>query len=202
MDFLISTNFAFLIILAGVLLTVFAILTPGTGIFELGALLTIVLAGWAIFNQPINLWALAVLVLGVFPFLLAVRLTKQRANLSVSSIAFIIGSAYLFRGEEWWQPGVDPVLAAVGSISGGGLLWLMTTKILEAEATDLAHDITKIIGSLGEARTDIQKEGSVYVLGEMWTARSATLIETGSKVRVVAREGFILDVEALENENE
>lgn len=202
MDFLISTNFAFLIILAGVLLTVFAILTPGTGIFELGALLTIVLAGWAIFNQPINLWALAVLVLGVFPFLLAVRLTKQRANLSVSSIAFIIGSAYLFRGEEWWQPGVDPVLAAVGSISGGGLLWLMTTKILEAEATDLAHDITKIIGSLGEARTDIQKEGSVYVLGEMWTARSAALIETGSKVRVVAREGFILDVEALENENE
>ncbi|MBW8011755.1 MAG: hypothetical protein FVQ83_11030 [Chloroflexi bacterium] len=198
MDFFISTNFAFLIIIAGVLLSVFAILTPGTGIFELGALLAYVLAGWAIFNQPINIWALGILVLGVFPFLLAVRRTKQRANLVVSSLALIIGSAFLFRGEGW-QPGVHPVLAAVGSISAGGLLWLMTVKILDAEAAGLAHDMTKIIGACGEARTDIHSEGSVYVLGEMWTARSGSLIKNGSKVRVLGREGFILDVETVEN---
>ena len=202
MDFLISTNVAFLIILAGVLLSVFAILTPGTGIFELGAGLAYVLAGWAIFNQPINIWALGVLLLGVFPFLLAVRRTKQRALLAVSSFALVIGSAFLFRGEEWWQPGVHPVLAAVGSISAGGLLWLMTVKILEAEAVGLAHDLAKIIGALGEARTDIHSEGSVYVLGEMWTARSGPLIKNGSKVRVLAREGFILDVEVVENGKE
>jgi len=47
----------------------------------------------------------------------------------------------------------------------------------------------------GEARTDILAEGSVYVNGEDWSARSKTLIPAGSKVLVLRRNGLVLEVE-------
>ena len=197
MDFLVGVNIAFLILVAGFLLAVFAILSPGTGVFEIGALLAFVISGWAIYTQPINIWALTILVLGVFPFFIALRRTKQRINLAISAPALVIGSAFLFRGEEWWLPGVHPVLAVTGSISAGGLLWLMAVKILSAEEAPISHDLSAIVGAQGEARTDIHLEGSVYVHGEMWTARSQKIIKSGRQIHVVGREGLILDVEEL-----
>ncbi|MBN1667407.1 MAG: NfeD family protein [Anaerolineales bacterium] len=41
-------------------------------------------------------------------------------------------------------------------------------------------------------------EGSAQVMGELWTVRSARPIEPGSIVRVVARDGFVLEVTAVE----
>ena len=57
------------------------------------------------------------------------------------------------------------------------------------------HDLGILIGQVGEARTDIHAEGSVHVRGELWSARSQSPIKMGSHVKVVARDGFILDVE-------
>jgi membrane-bound serine protease (ClpP class) len=195
MNIAISINFAYLVLLVGALMALFALLTPGTGIFELGALAGLVVASWAAFSLPINVWALVVLVLGVIPFILAIHYRNQRIYLLISVIAIMVGSAYLFQGTEWWLPGVNPVLAVVGSISSGSLLWLMAVKVLEAKATTPSHDMSDIIGAKGEARTNVHHDGSVYVYGEMWTARSDKPIKAGTNVRVVARAGLILQVE-------
>ncbi len=195
MDLVITTNMAYFFLVIGALLTVFSLLTPGTGVFEVGALAGLVIASWAAFTLPINIWALVVLLLGVIPFLLALRRTQKRIYLAVSTFALALGSAYMFQGVQWWLPGVHPILALVGSISSGGLLWLMAVKVLEADALTPAHDISDIIGAKGETRTDVHHEGSVYVYGEMWTARSDAPIKAGTNVRVVEREGLILKVE-------
>jgi membrane-bound serine protease (ClpP class) len=57
------------------------------------------------------------------------------------------------------------------------------------------HDLGLLVGLLGEARSNVREEGSVYVSGELWSARSDNLIPIGSTIRVVRREGFILVVE-------
>jgi membrane-bound serine protease (ClpP class) len=199
MDFLLNPNLAYLILVSGFLLTVFAILTPGTGLFELGALFALVVAGWQVYNIPINYWALVVLILGVIPFLLAVRKSQQMVYLGLSALALVVGSAFLFRGEVWWQPAVHPVLAVVVSVLTGGFFWLIVRKALEAEATTPSHDLGKVVGATGEAKTVIHHEGSVQILGELWTARSEKRIKEGAIVRVIAREGFILDVEEIKD---
>lgn len=200
MDLAISINFAYLALLVGALMTLFALLTPGTGIFEVGALAGLLVASLAVFSLPINVWALVVLVLGVIPFMLAIYHRGQRIYLLISIIAIMIGSAYLFQGPEWWLPGVNPVLAAIGSASAGSLLWLMTVKVLEAKAETPLHDMSDIIGAKGETRTKVHHDGSVYVYGEMWTARSDKPIKTGTIVRVLGREGLILQVESLKED--
>lgn len=198
MAFMLDPNFAYLLIVAGFLLLVFALLTPGTGLFEAGAVVVLALAAWRIVELSVNVWALVLLGLGIVPFILAIRNMRRNLSLGLTIAAFVIGSAFLFRSETWWQPAVHPVLALVTSFAAGSLFWLMTTKILEAKDKRPSHDLTGLVGSLGEARTDIRAEGSVYLHGEMWTAESEHPISAGRRVKVVSREGFVLHVKEIE----
>ena len=108
-----------------------------------------------------------------------------------------IGSAYLFQGASWWQPGVNPFLAIIASLLASGYLWIAATKVLDTEKIKPRHDLARIIGDEGEAKTDVYNEGSVQIGSELWSAHSTVPIAEGSKVRVVKREGFILEVEAV-----
>ena len=202
MDILVDPNVAYLLLIVGVVLAIMAVFAPGTGVLEVGALFILFLAGWEISQQAINLWALVLLILGVIPFILAMRKSRNLVFLVIALIAFVIGSAYLFRGATWWQPGVNPVLAIIASIIASGYLWIAATKVLETEKLKPRHDLEKLIGNIGEARTDVHDEGSIQLGSELWSARSDTPIHAGSKVKVVKREGFILEVEPLPEEEQ
>ena len=197
MEILLNPNVAYLLLVVGTVLVIMAIFAPGTGVLEVGALFILFLAGWVISQQPVNLWALVVLVLGVIPFILAVRKSHNLAYLVIALVAFVIGSTYLFQGASWWQPGVNPFLALTASLLASGFLWIATTKVLEADNMRPRHNLERIIGDVGEARTDIFNEGSVQIDSELWSASSKVPIPSGSKVRVVKREGFILEVEPV-----
>ena len=201
MEILINPNIAYLLIVVGIVMVIMALFAPGTGILELGAFFVLLLAFWEISQLPINLWALALLVLGVIPFIVAVRKSHKLIYLAIALVAFIIGSIYLFKGDYWWQPGVNPILAIVTSVLASGFLWIAISKVLESENLRPQHDLTQLIGEVGEAKTDIFVEGSVQLESELWSARSAELIPSGSNVRVVKRDGFILEVEPVPSEN-
>jgi membrane-bound serine protease (ClpP class) len=197
-DTLINPNIAYLLLVAGFFFAILALMAPGTGLLEAGALITLILAGWEISYLPINVWALLVLLLGVLPFMLAVRRSQRLIYLVIAILTLIVGSTFLFQGEGL-LPAVNPVLAIVVSTLTGVFMWIATTKILEASRIRPEHDLKKLIGAVGEAKTDIHAGGSVQVAGELWTARSTQNIPIGSSIRVVGRDGFILDVELLEH---
>lgn len=193
-------NIMYILLAGGFLLIFLAIISPGTGLLELGAVFVFILAGYGIYtnNLPINLWALVVLVVGVIPFLVAVRTSRQLIFLVVAIVAFAIGSAYLFQGQAWWEPGVNPILALVISGLIGSYLWIAFRKAFEAEARMPVHDLGALIGQVGEAKTNVEMDGAVQVGGQLWSAYSKARIPAGSRVRVVAREGFILEVEQVQ----
>jgi membrane-bound serine protease (ClpP class) len=202
MEILINPNIAYLILVVGVVLTIMALFAPGTGILEVSALFVLLLAGWEMTQLSINVWALVVLVLGVIPFIFAVRRSRNIAFLIIALTAFVIGSAYMFQGETWYQPGVNIFLAIIVSAMASGFIWFAATKVLESEKLKPRHDLAKIIGETGEAKTDIHDEGSVQIGSELWSARSPIQIYEGSKVRVVKRDGFILEVEPVPSKDQ
>ncbi|MGD9092194.1 MAG: NfeD family protein [Anaerolineales bacterium] len=201
-EILLDPNLIYLALVAGLIFAVMALLTPGTGVFEILALLALIYAGYGIVNSSVNYWALIFLLVAAVFFILAVRRRGQRIFLALSIIALLASSLFLFRGDEWWQPSVNPFLALIISTLAGAFLWIVTTKVLEAREAMPSHDLESIIGSIGEARSTIHAEGSVYANGELWTARSDQRILAGSRVRVIGREGFILEVEAIEEDQE
>lgn len=197
METLINPNLAYLLLVSGTLLVVMAIFSPGTGLLELGALFLLILAGWQVYNLPFNPWALLILAVGVIPFIIAVRQSKKLIYLVVAIASIVIGSSFLFRGETWWQPAVNPFLAVIVSLLTGIYLWIATTKVLEAEKSKPVQDLNRLIGQIGEAKTHISDEGTVQVAGELWSARSEQPIPIGARIRVMDREGFVLIVEQV-----
>jgi membrane-bound ClpP family serine protease len=112
-------------------------------------------------------------------------------------VAMIFGSVFLFPGDKWWQPAVNPFLATLVSLITAGYFWIAVRKILEAEQRRPVHDLERLIGKTGEAKTDIHMEGTVQVESELWSAFSQAPIHQGSLVQIKKRDGFVLEVEAL-----
>jgi membrane-bound serine protease (ClpP class) len=194
MDFLLDPNIAYLILLGGVLLAMMSLASPGTGLFEIGAFFCIVLAGYAIYKLSFNWWALILLGLGIIPFVYAIQKPKRELFLALSILLFIIGSVFMFPRTAG-QAVVNPLVAILGSGSVAVLLWFAVRKAAEATTLRPTHDLTGLVGQIGETRTSVGDEGSVQINGELWSARSDKPIPAGSSIRVVRREGFILIVE-------
>lgn len=196
-DFLLDPNVAYLILVAATLVTMLAVLNPGTGVLELFALFLWIVSGYIIFIMDINFWALGLLFLGVILFLLSLRKFKNLVYLGLSIAAVIIGSIFLF-DQPGWQPAVNPFLAVFVSIFMAGFVWVVAQKALEADRMRPIHSLESLIGAVGEAKTAISDDGSVQVEGELWSATSNERIPDGSQIRVVGRDGFRLKVEPID----
>jgi membrane-bound serine protease (ClpP class) len=194
MDFLLDPNVAYLFLIGGVLLAMLALATPGTGLLEITAFFSIVLAGYAVYNLSFNWWALLLLGLSLVPFVYALQKPKREVYLALAILLLITGSVFMF------PPTVDgsslnPFVAIVASTLVAGFLWIAVRKSVEAASARPLHDLDTLVGRIGEARTKIEEEGSVLVAGELWSARSDEAITAGSPIRVVRRDGFVLIVE-------
>ncbi len=194
MDFLLEPNIAYLILLGGILLSLMAIVTPGTGLFEVGAFFCLALAGYAVYNMPFNWWAIVLLGLSIVPFIYSIQKPKRELYLGLSILLLVVGSVFLF-AVDGWKPAVNPFVALVASGLIFIFLWIVVRKTVQAAGARPVHDLETLIGETGEARSNIHEEGSVYISGEMWSAKSDEPISSGSTIRVVRREGFILVVE-------
>jgi len=193
MDFLLEPNIAYLVLLASVLLGFMALVSPGTGLFEVGAIFCIALAGYAVYNLSFNWWALVLLILSLVPFIYAIQKPKRELYLGFAILLIVIGSVFMFPQTET-TASVNPFLAIIASALTAGFLWIAVRKSMEAGNIRPSHDLD-LVGKLGQAKTTVQDDGSVYVGGELWSARSEKPIPSGSPVKVIRREGFILVVE-------
>ncbi len=194
---LFDPNVAYVTAMLALLVVVLAVLTPGTGILELGAFFLLTVAGYQVSQMAVNLWALVFVALGLLPLALAFRRKNTRLALGTSLALFFIGSALLFQDPEGGLIGVHPLVILTATLLEGGFLWLLAEKSLETLSSPPMQDLSRLIGEVGEARTPVYREGSVYVNGEAWSARSEVPIQEGEHVKVVGREGFFLLVEPL-----
>jgi membrane-bound serine protease (ClpP class) len=200
MNFLLEPNVAYLILLGGVMLGFLALVTPGTGLFEVGAFFCIALAAYAVYNLSFNWWALVLLVLSVVPFVYAIQKPKREVFLALSILLLVVGSVFVFPSQDQLFA-VNPLVVLLASILVISFLWIAVRKSVEAAGIRPSHNLEGLLGQLGEARTDVHEDGSVQVAGELWSARSVNLIRKGSPVRIVSRDGFVVVVEQVSQAN-
>lgn len=193
MEFLLIPSIAYLVLVAAVLLTLVAIMTPGTGIAEILAVFALLLAGYAVYHLSFNWWALLVLVLSAIPFLYSIRRPKREIWLALSIVGLTLGSIFFFPSEEGLLS-VDPWLAAMTTVVYSAFLWFSARKVMEISTSRPRHELSSLVGQRGEAKTAIGEDGAVQVAGELWSARSAAPLPAGSPVEVVGRDGFVLIV--------
>jgi membrane-bound serine protease (ClpP class) len=193
-------NLLYLALVAGLWLAAAAVVTPGTGILEVLALLGLGLAGAGALTLPVNAWALLGLAAGAALFVPSLRGTRPGLWLALSALALSLGSVFLYASADG-SPRVHPALASFVSLLTLGFFWFAIRKSLLAMRARPTMDLTALVGSLGEARTEIAPSGSAQIAGELWSVRSDVPIPAGTPVRVLGRDGLTLVVEPVQRES-
>ncbi len=188
-------NILYLTLMVGLWAGALAIVTPGTGLFEVLAGTALAATGFGLIQVPFEPWAFVVLALGGVLLLGGLRGRRPEIWLVLSALLLSIGSAYLF-GMQGLVPNVHPVLAVVVSLATVGFFWIAIRKAVAAHAAKPRFDPRAVVGQIGEVRTAIQPVGTVYVGGELWSARAESEIPAGARVRVRSKQGLMLFVEA------
>ncbi|HEY7544295.1 MAG TPA: NfeD family protein, partial [Blastocatellia bacterium] len=80
------------------------------------------------------------------------------------------------------------------------ILIFMIRLALRARGAKVITGQAGMIGLRGKAKTAIAPEGTVFVRGELWGARSRMKIVAGESVRVTGLDGLTLEVEAETDE--
>lgn len=190
------SNLLYLLLVAGLWLAALAVVSPGTGILEVLAFFALAGAGLGTLYFPLNGWAIIVLVVGAILLFMALRLPREELWLGLSAVAFCVGSVFLFRVEQG-GPAVHPLVAVSASALTLAYFWVAVRKAIAALKSRPFIDVSAVMGMIGEVRTALNPTGSIYVAGELWSARSDSPIEVGASVQVRDRDGLILIVEPV-----
>jgi membrane-bound serine protease (ClpP class) len=195
----IMPNLVYLLLMAGLWLAAMAIASPGTGLLEVAAVVVLIMAGVGTLSVPLDLWALGLVGLGAVLFIGALRWRRTALWLVLSALLLSVGSAFLL-GMEAGKTAVHPLLAASVSILTVGFFWIAVRRGVLAQRARPTHDPERVLGQVGDVRSPLEPVGSIYVGGELWSARSDRVLPVGTSVRVRGREGLVLLVEPVSGE--
>ncbi len=196
MNPLLDPNVAYVILVVGLVLAVLAVIAPGTGLLEVGALIFIGMAVYSMINLPVNIWALVILFLGTVPLALAIKHPTQKRYMIITLAILVLSTYFTFKTPQG-APAANILLAAITSIITITLLWAVGRKSLETLRMQSNQEKRNPVGKTGDSKTDVFKDGTVYVEGEDWSARSQEKIAAGKKVRVIRQIGLILEVKEI-----
>jgi membrane-bound serine protease (ClpP class) len=190
-----NPNVAYVLLVVGLWSAVLAAIVPGTGLAEAAAVVFLGLAAIGLIRLPFNWAALLLIGLAVALFLLELKLTTHGAFLLGGVVAFALGSLLLFRsGEGEPELMVSRWLVAGTTLATLAFFGFALRRAMAAMRLPPAHNPNAVIGATGEARTPIDGSGSVYVGGELWSARADEAIAAGDRVVVTGRDGLTLKV--------
>jgi membrane-bound serine protease (ClpP class) len=194
LDFLLDPNIAFLVLAVGALALYAEFNHPGAVVPGVVGVIFILLALFALNLLPTRYAAFTLILAAFVLFILEAKFATHGilglggiACLTLGGLLLVDGPIPELRVKLWTALGV--------SIPLGVITVFLMTIALRARRNKVVTGEQGLIGAVGEARTDLDPEGKVFVLGELWNARAASRVGMGDHVVVRKVEGLELEVE-------
>ncbi|MGA8878857.1 MAG: nodulation protein NfeD [Candidatus Korobacteraceae bacterium] len=194
LDFLLDPNIAFLVLAVGALALYAEFNHPGAVVPGVVGVIFILLALFALNLLPTRYAAFTLIMAAFVLFVLEAKFGTHGilglggiACLTLGGLLLVDGPIPEMRVNIWVALGVSVPLGAI-------TVFLMSIA-LRARRNKVVTGEQGMIGAVGEARTDIDPEGKVFVLGELWNAHAPSRVGIGDHVVVRKVEGLALEVE-------
>jgi membrane-bound serine protease (ClpP class) len=197
LDVLATPDVAVLLILAGVfgLYTEFS--NPGLIVPGVVGGVSLVLGLIALQILPFSWYGLLLFVVGLGLFAAELFVTSYGLLFLAGAGCLLLGGSMLFDVPEVGNLGVSfwsVLVPAVASLSLFALVVLVAVgRSFRRPQVSGAYEL---VGLVGTASTDLDRDGTVFVRGEFWNARAAAPIRKGERVEVEAVEGLMIRVRA------
>jgi len=194
LDFLLDPNIAFLVLAVGALALYAEFNHPGAIVPGVVGVVFILLALFALNLLPTQYASFTLIIAAFVLFALEAKFATHGvlglggiALLTIGGLLLVDGPIPQMRVQLWTALGVSVPLGLI-------TVFLMTIA-LRARRSKVVTGLQGMIGAVGEARTDIDPEGKVFVQGELWNAHARARVGLGEHVVVRKVEGLELEVE-------
>jgi membrane-bound serine protease (ClpP class) len=194
LDFLLDPNIAFMVLAVGALALYAEFNHPGAIVPGVVGVVFILLALFALNLLPTRYASFTLIIASFVLFALEAKFGTHGilglggiVLLTLGGLLLVDGPIPQMRVKLWTALGVSVPLGAI-------TVFLMTIAI-RARRNKVVTGLQGMIGALGEARTDIDPEGKVFVHGELWNAHARSRVSLGEQVVVRKVDGLELEVE-------
>lgn len=189
------TSVYLLLLLAAAALA-FELTQPGFGFAGFSGIALLALGIYGLAVVPPSPIGLALLVGGILLLTWDVQFRRLRWPTFVGTAAFLAGSVLAY-GDVAPAIAISPWLIGGATIATALYYGFVLTVALQSRDRIVSTQ-RGLLGLVGDARTDLRPEGSVYVKGTLWRGRAAEgTILAGTRVRVRDLDGLVLRVEAV-----
>jgi membrane-bound serine protease (ClpP class) len=194
LDFLLDPNIAFLVLAIGALALYVEFNHPGAVVPGVVGIIFILLALFALNLLPTR-YAAFTLIMGAFVLFALEAKFATHGVLGIGGIALLTLGGLLLVDGPIPQMRVHLLTALAVSVPLGAITVFLMTIALRARRNKVVTGQQGMIGAVGEARTEIDPEGKVFVQGELWNAHAPSRVGIGEQVVVRKVEGLELEVE-------
>jgi len=190
-------NIAYILFLLGLAGLYFEFAHPGVILPGVVGGISLILAFFAMQTLPVNYAGVLLILFALMLFIAEVKVISHGILSMGGVVSLVMGSLLLFDSP-------DPALRVSLKVMIPALVVIILffagviRLVLKAQMRKRQMGREGMIGSLGEAVTDIHETGKVFVHSEYWSAWSDQPVEKGKKVRVVDVAALKLKVEAQE----
>jgi membrane-bound serine protease (ClpP class) len=195
LDTLIDPNIILILMSLGVLGITLELFNPGTIVPGTIGALALITGLFGLQVLPVS-WAGVLLMLLAAGFFVADLFLPTHGALTLAGLAsFVLGALMLFDpAGSVYHASLGVILAIGGTLAV--LFGFAISKIIQARRAKPKTGVEELIGEIGVVRRALDPEGSVFVRGELWRARSAgERVPVGRPIRVEAIDDeLVLDV--------
>jgi membrane-bound serine protease (ClpP class) len=197
LDLLANPNIAFLLLAVGVQALLIELSNPGMWVPGFVGVVCLALLIYSLGVIPVNLLGLIFIVTAFVLFILDVKAPTHGALTAAGIGSFIVGALVMFNsplrpGEIRVQP-ISPALVVAVAMTNGAFFAFIVGKAVQSRRSPVVTGTGTLIGQTGEARTDLNPAGIVFVASELWTAEVQDgIIPAGTPVEVVGVDGVKL----------
>ena len=181
---------ALILMMLGIYGLIFELMNPGTALPGVTGAICLLLAMYALQLLPVNYAGLALILLGV-AFMIAEAFLPSFGALGLGGVIAFSAGALILIDTDLPGFGVPVALVVPLALGSAVLLAAMVGIALRTRRRAITGDL---VGKVGEVQHSTHGRW-IRVHGENWQVRSASPLSAGQRVRVVARDGLVLDVE-------
>jgi len=188
-----NPNIAYILMILGFYGLYFELSNPGAIFPGVAGAICLVLAFYALHTLPINYAGLILIIIGIALFIAEAFITSHGILGVGGTVAMLLGSIMLIDS-------ASPVLqiswaVIIPAVALSALLFIITVTVAVRVYREKPYTGKEgLIDMHAVAKTEIHKEGQVFMRGEYWSAWSDEPVQKGEQVIVVAVEGLKVKV--------
>ncbi len=193
LSLLADPNITFILLGLAMLGIFFELSNPGLILPGIVGAVCLILFFFSVQILPINLAGIFFIILAMLLFILEAKIQSYGMLAIGGILSMIIGGLMLINAPPEEMKVSLSVLIPISIFLSIITVFLLTLAIRAHRMKPTTGD-KGLIGKVGIAKTDIKKQGKVFVFGELWDAYSLEDISEGEEVLVERTEGLKLYV--------